>query len=125
LRLFVLNQGYAALMPAGSLLHHARHAADYRPNHMYPNAVMPSTAPSMETDSATTASPSDAPHAVFLYPTGEPTVNNIDTVQVSYETIWEHANLTLFCESDNEDTWAMAAINMRMQNYGHDKFTVN
>ncbi|KEF52381.1 uncharacterized protein A1O9_11622 [Exophiala aquamarina CBS 119918] len=75
---------------------------------------MPSTLadPSMETASATTDAGSDDAHAVFLYPTGEPTVNNIDTVQVSYDTIWQHANLTLYCEVDNEDTWAMATINM-------------
>lgn len=104
-------------MRAGSLLHHARHAVDYHSIRMYPTAGMPSTAdPSRETASATTDSDSDNPHAIFLYPTGEPTVNNIDTVQVSYETIWQHANLTIYCETDNEDTWAMAAMNMSMQN---------
>jgi hypothetical protein len=112
-------------MRAGNLPHHARHAIDIRTNRgpinsMYPPAMMPETSadPAMTTASPTTGTASDNPHATFLYPTGQPTVNNIDTVQVSYDTIWQHANLTLYCEADGEDTWAMAAINMSMQRMG-------
>lgn len=82
----------------------------------------PSTTTNEDSSTATTApsssdADSDSPHAVFLYPTGVPTVNNIDTVEVSYDTIWEHANLTLYCETDGpSDTWAVANINMRAQN---------
>lgn len=109
-------------MRAGNLPHHARHAIDIRADRrpidsMRPNPMMPpnSAEPSMTTASSTTAADSDNPHAVFLYPTGQPTVNNIDTVQVSYDTTWQHANLTLYCETDDEGTWATAAINMSMQ----------
>lgn len=42
-------------------------------------------------------------------------MNNIDTVQVTYDTIWEHANLTLFCGIDEaENKWALANIPLRM-----------
>lgn len=85
------------------------------PVHGNPN-IPPSTTtdPSMTTTPPSSDGASENTHAVLLYPTGAPTVNNIDTIRVSYDTIWEHANLTLYCETDDEsDRWAMATINMR------------
>ena len=35
--------------------------------------------------------------ASFLYPTNNPTINNIDTLDVTYVTPWSGANLTVFC----------------------------
>ncbi|KAJ9503037.1 hypothetical protein H2202_001189 [Exophiala xenobiotica] len=71
------------------------------------------------TDSASTPSPTstvtaaDIPHAVVLYPTGQPTINNIDTVVVAYDTVWTSANLTLFCGIDAAaNEWALAEIKL-------------
>ncbi|KIX03457.1 uncharacterized protein Z518_07009 [Rhinocladiella mackenziei CBS 650.93] len=78
--------------------------------------VPPSIATTEETTSSTSSStteaPTDGPHATFLYPTGLATINNIDTVQVTYDTVWKNANLTLLCGINEESNeWAMATMN--------------
>lgn len=55
----------------------------------------------------------DGPHAVFLYPSGLPVINIIDTIQVTYDTIWPAANLTLMCEVEPEKrVWSTAAFDL-------------
>lgn len=51
---------------------------------------VPSTA--SESGAASTIVPS------FLYPSGQPTINNIDTVLVSYISPWDSVDLTVQCE---------------------------
>ncbi|KAI1610506.1 hypothetical protein EDD36DRAFT_327560 [Exophiala viscosa] len=61
----------------------------------------------------TTITAADQPQAVLLYPTGQPTINNIDDVQVTYDTVWENANLTLFCGiNENRNEWTVAKIRL-------------
>ena len=35
--------------------------------------------------------------AIFVYPTAIPTANVVDTIKVSYITLWTKTNLTVFC----------------------------
>ncbi|KIX99656.1 uncharacterized protein Z520_04291 [Fonsecaea multimorphosa CBS 102226] len=52
------------------------------------------------------------PHATFLYPTELLTLNNIDVIQVSYQTVWKSVDLSIFCElSPGSDQFALANVN--------------
>lgn len=111
------------------LVHHARHAFNYHTRPVFVNTPPaatddPSTGAmqttTTDTEGTATASPTSAAtdagrsNAVVLYPTGQPTINNIDAVEVTYDTIWENANLTLFCGIDEgENKWALANIPLR------------
>jgi hypothetical protein len=118
------------------LVHHARHAFNYHTRPAFANTetttvtddpTAATTAMHTSTDSASTPSPTstvtaaDSPHAVVLYPTGQPTINNIDTVVVVYDTVWTNANLTLFCGIDAEaNEWALAEIKLGRVNAGYE-----
>ncbi len=114
------------------LVHHARHAFNYRTRPGLANTEATtvtddsSTAMHTSTDSESTASPTstvtdaDNPRAVVLYPTGQPTINNIDTVEVTYDTIWGNAKFTLFCAIDEgANEWALAEIKLGRINAGY------
>ncbi|KIW47017.1 uncharacterized protein PV06_02631 [Exophiala oligosperma] len=123
------------MFPSQNLvIHHARHAAAFnhptRPTAFVEAPPPPPESSALATDAmqttattvpatAATSDPTNAGAsaagddypAIILYPTGQPTMNNIDTVQVTYDTIWENANLTLFCGVDEaENKWALANI---------------
>jgi hypothetical protein len=117
------------------LVHHARHAFNYHTRPAFANTetitvtddpTAATTAMHTSTDSASTPSltstvtAADKPHAVVLYPTGQPTINNIDTVVVAYDTVWTNANLTLLCGIDAEaNEWALAEIKLGRVNAGY------
>ena len=114
------------------LVHHARHAFNYHTRPAFANTETSTgtddstTTMHTSTGSESTASPTstvtdaDNPHAVVLYPTGQPTINNIDTVEVTYDTIWGNANLTLFCGIDAAaNEWALAEIKLGRVNAGY------
>ncbi len=106
-------------MFGGDLLRHVyRRAADYHPHPGFGSSVMETTSPASSVSTPTTTpstaieTASNTLQATFLYPTGVLTVNNIDVVQVTYETGWESVDLTVFCEIDREASeFALAKIN--------------
>lgn len=58
------------------------------------------------------------PQASFLYPTELLTFNNIDVVQVSYQSIWNNVNLQVFCAIDRDSSeFALAKINQSKLGY--------
>jgi len=55
--------------------------------------------------------------ATILYPPSSTTLifNNIDTVEVTYETIWRSANMTLFCETNEDlESWVWKDFDLSM-----------
>lgn len=112
-------------MFAGDSVHHARHAFDFHGPPAFAMPVVPpavavpppSTTPSVAAASEPTSSTA-ATDAVLLYPTGQPTINCIDNVQVAYNSAWENANLTISCETDQElQEWSMAEFGLRRKNH--------
>jgi hypothetical protein len=50
--------------------------------------------------------------ASFIYPTSVLTVNNIDVVEVGYQSSWTNVNITVFCElARNSNEFALAKMN--------------
>lgn len=101
-------------------IHHARQAPNVNNHRFFGSPATATTAlASSTTDILTMTSLStraaaitDVPHAVFLYPSGVLTVNNIDVVKVSYESVWDSVNLTLFCQvnQQNPNLFTLAKI---------------
>ena len=93
-------------MSLDSPLYHAGFARDINPHRGWANTIEASSVMATPTTIATSIPESlrpteaavDGQHAIFLYPSGAPVINNIDTIQVTYDTIWPAANLTLTCE---------------------------
>ncbi|KIW24011.1 uncharacterized protein PV07_09750 [Cladophialophora immunda] len=115
------------------LFHHVRRAAQMHPHPDFTSNAEPVTAStslaSSTTESSTTSSSSAiattaptpttdmAPHAAFLYPTEVMTLNNIDVIQVSYQTVWNNVDLSIFCElSPGSDQFALANVNQIQSN---------
>ena len=82
--------------------------------------VVTSTAmesPSWPPASRPTAASTDGAHAIFLYPTGSPTINVIDTIEVTYDTVWTTTNLTLMCEIDPVgNVWSTTELDLSEKN---------
>lgn len=105
------------------LLQHARRAADMPPPPFFASYVM-ATATTTSSASATEVA-TDVPHAAFLYPAALLTVNNIDVVQVTYETVWKSVNLTVFCEINEEASeFALAKIGQSKHDHGQPRSRV-
>ncbi len=110
-------------MWAGHLLvHHARQAFNKHgrpafvtmPEATSDAAAATSTIATASASSTVTATSTvgDSPHAEILYPTGQPTINSVDSVEVTYDSVWENVNLTVYCEiNQDSDVWAIAELN--------------
>jgi hypothetical protein len=98
------------------LRQHVRRQMHGRPTNFNVESANPTPTPT-ETSSSTTMGPgpTDVSEASFLYPVEQVTVNNIDVVQVQYQSNWDNVNLTVFCEmSPGSDQFALAKINQSM-----------